>query len=126
LSRAEIRQLASLFDDNPLRGHQTAPRRYRWVNGDVLVWLEFDKASPAKATALRRFGIAKRGVFCRESQGHADFSYFQRLRAKSYAKGRGGKRGEAGFWHLAVSLDAKSPGVDRNYLRTTPPSCSKT
>jgi hypothetical protein len=96
------------------------------VNGDVLIWLEFDKTNPVKATALRRFGIAKRGVFCREDQGHADFTYFQRIKAKSYAKGRGGKRGEAGFWHLAVSLDAARPGVDRNFLRTVPPSCSKT
>lgn len=126
LTRAEIRRLASFFNDNPLRGRQTAPRHYRWVNGDVLIWLQFDKADPAKATALRHFGIAKRGVFCREDQGHADFTYFQRLKAKSYAKGRGGKRGEAGFWHLAVSLDPAKPGVDRNYLRTAPPNCSKT
>jgi hypothetical protein len=125
LTRAEIRRLAAFFNDNPLRGRQTAPRFYRWVNGDVLIWLQFDKANPAKATALRHLGIAKRGVFCREDQGHADFTYFQRLKAKNYAKGRGGKRGEAGFWHLAVSLDPARPGVDRNFLRTTPPSCPK-
>jgi hypothetical protein len=126
LTRAEIRRLASFFNDNPLRGRQTAPRHYRWVTGDVLMWVQFDKADPAKATALRHIGIAKRGVFCREDQGHADFAYFQRLRAKRYAKGRGGKRGEAGFWHLAVSLDPARPGVDRSFLRTVPPSCSKT
>jgi hypothetical protein len=125
LTRAEIRRLASFFNDNPLRGRQTAPRLYRWVTGDVLIWLQFDKADPAKATALRHLGIAKRGVFCREDQGHADFTYFQRLKAKSYAKGRGGKRGEAGFWHLAVSLDPAKPGVDRSFLRTVPPSCPK-
>jgi hypothetical protein len=125
LTRAEIRRLASFFNDNPLRGRQTAPRLYRWVTADVLVWLQFDKANPAKATALRHLGIAKRGVFCREDRGHADFSYFQRLKAKSYAKGRGGKRGEAGFWHLAVSLDPAKPGVDRSFLRTVPPSCPK-
>jgi hypothetical protein len=125
LTRAEIRRLAAFFTDNPLRGRQTAPRLYRWVNGDVLIWLQFDKADPAKATALRHLGIAKRGVFCREDQGHTDFSYFQRLKAKNYAKGRGGKRGEAGFWHLAVSLDPARPGVDRGFLRTVPPSCPK-
>jgi hypothetical protein len=125
LTRAEIRRLASFFNDNPLRGRQTAPRLYRWVTGDVLIWLQFDKADPAKATALRHLGIAKRGVFCREDQGHADFSYFQRLKAKSYVKGRGGKRGEAGFWHLAVSLDPAKPGVERSFLRTVPPSCPK-
>jgi hypothetical protein len=126
LTRAEIRRLAAFFNDNPLRGRQTAPRHYRWVNGDVLIWLQFDKPNPAKATALRHLGIAKRGTFCREDQGHADFTYFQRLKAKSYDKGRrGAKRGEAGFWHLAVSLDPKKPGVDRSFLRTRAPSCPK-
>jgi len=125
LSRAEIRQLAAFFPDNPFRGGQTAPRYYRWVNGDVLVWLEFDKPSVKKATALRYIGIAKRGTFCDSDRGHSDFTYFQRLKAPTYAKGRGGKRGESGFWHLALSANSTSPGVARSFQTTAPPACPK-
>src|SRR5215207_1314032 len=125
LSRAEIRQLAAFFPDNPFRGGQTAPRYYRWVNGDVLVWLEFDKPSVKKATALRYIGIAKRGTFCDSDRGHSDFTYFQRLKAPTYAKGRGGKRGESGFWHLALSANSTSPGVALSFQTTAPPACPK-
>jgi hypothetical protein len=125
LSRAEIRQLAAFFPDNPFRGGQTAPRFYRWVNGDVLVWLEFDKPSVKKATALRYIGIAKRGTFCDSDRGHPDFTYFQRLKAPTYVKGKGGKRGEPGFWHLALSVNPTSPGVARSFRTTAPPACPK-
>jgi hypothetical protein len=124
-SRAEIRQLAAFFPDNPFRGGQTAPRFYRWVNGDVLVWLQFDKPSLKKATTLRFIGIAKRGRFCDTDRGHADFTYFHRLRAATYAKGRGGKRGEPGLWHLALSVNPSSPGVARSFQTTAPPACPK-
>jgi hypothetical protein len=131
LSRAEIRQFARLFADNPLHGGQKAPRLYRWVSGDVLVWLQFDKPVPARAKALRYIGIAKRGVFCSEDRPHDDFTAFQQLNAKTYAKGRGGRKGRPGFWHLAVALDrfrmpwgSVTPGVDRRFARTPPPSCS--
>jgi hypothetical protein len=125
LSRAEIRQLAAFFPDNPFRGGQTAPRFYRWVNGDVLVWLQFDKASLNKAAALQYIGIAKRGTFCDTDRRHADFTYFHRLKASTYAKGRGGKRGESGFWHLALSVNPSSPGVARSFQTTAPPACPK-
>jgi hypothetical protein len=125
MTRSEIRQLARFFQDSPFRGGQTAPRLYRWVNGDVLVFLQFDKANPAKARALRYIGIAKRGRFCSDDQGHPDFAHFQRLRAKTYAKGRGGKRAEQGFWHLAVSVNPARPGVDRRFERTRAPACPK-
>jgi plastocyanin len=130
LSRAEIGQLAAQFPDNPLRGGQTAPRYYRWVTGDTLVFLEFDRADLTKATALRYIGVAKRGTFCKNDQPSADFASFQRLRAESYAKGRGGKAGEAGFWHMALAVDDMTmpwgrvtPGVDRKYLATAAPAC---
>jgi hypothetical protein len=125
LSRAEIRQLAAFFPDNPFRGGQTAPRFYRWVNGDVLVWLQFDKASLKNASALQYIGIAKRGTFCDTDRGHADFTYFHRLKAPTYTKGRGGKRGESGFWHLALSVNPSSPGVARSFQTTAPPACPK-
>jgi plastocyanin len=130
LTRAEIRGLAAHFTDNPFRGRQTGPRLYRWVTGDTLVFLEFDKADPAKAQSLRYIGVAQRGRFCADGRSHADFTYFHRLRAPSYAKGRGGKAGEAGFWHLALAADSFRmpwgsvvPGVDRRYNVTAPPSC---
>jgi plastocyanin len=133
LTPAEIRQLAAQFTDNPFRGRQTAPRLYRWVTGDTLAFLEFDKASPAKARSLRYIGVAMRGRFCNGERPHADFTYFHRLRAPSYAKGRGGKAGEEGFWHLAVAVDDfrmrwgnVTPGVDRRYNATPPPACPGT
>jgi hypothetical protein len=132
LTRAEIRQLARFFMDNPLQGGQKAPRVYRWVSGDVLVWLQFDRARVAKARTLRYVGIAKRGVFCSEDRPHADFNAFQQLNAKTYRKGRGGKKGRAGFWHLAVAVDSfrmpwgsVTPGVDRRFAPTPAPKCSK-
>jgi plastocyanin len=130
LSPAELRALAAQFTDNPFRGRQTAPRLYRWVTGDTLVFLEFDKPDAAKARALRYIGVAQRGRFCTDGRSHGDFTYFHRLRATSYAKGRGGKAGEAGFWHLAVAADSFrmpwgsiTPGVDRRYDATAPPAC---
>jgi hypothetical protein len=134
ITRGDIRELAAAFADNPLRGGQTAPRLYRWVTADTLVFLQFDKANPAKARALRYIGIAKRGRFCQSDQGHADFTHFQRLSAPSYAKGRGGKAGTVGFWHLAVAVgDFRMPGrgrvtagVDRRFERTAAaPDCPK-
>jgi len=132
LTRTDIRQLAAFFHDNPFRGGQAPPRFYRWVNGDVLIWLQFDNANLAKAKSLRYVGIAKRGTFCKADQGHSDFTYFHRLTAKTYAKGRGGKAGERGFWHLAVAVNTArvrgvqvSPGVDRRFLRTSAGDCPK-
>jgi plastocyanin len=130
LSPAEMRQLTAQFTDNPFRGRQTAPRLYRWVTGDTLVFLEFDKPNPAKARSLRYIGVAQRGRFCTDGRSHPDFTYFHRLRATSYGQGRGGKAGDSGFWHLAVAVDnfrmpwgAVTPGVDRRYNATAPPAC---
>jgi hypothetical protein len=133
ITSAEIRQFARVFTDNPFRGGQKPPRLYRWVSGDVLVWLQFDKVRPSQARALRYIGIAKRGIFCSEDRPHADFRAFQQLSAPSWAKGRGGRKGRAGFWHLAVAVDrfrmpwgSVTPGVDRRFASTPAPSCSKT
>jgi hypothetical protein len=133
LTRGEIRALARLFSDNPFRGRQKPPRLYRWVSGDVLAWIQFDKPNPARARSLRYVGIAKRGAFCSEDRPHADFTAFQQRSAPTWAKGKGGKKGRAGFWHLAVAVDKfrmpwgnVTPGVDRKFAPTRPPSCSKT
>jgi plastocyanin len=130
LTPTEIRQLAAQFTDNPFRGRQTAPRLYRWVSADTLAFLEFDKPDPKKARSLRYIGVAQRGTFCTTGRSHTDFTYFHRLRAASYAKGRGGKAGETGFWHLAIAVDDfrrpwgnVTAGVDRRYNATAPPAC---
>jgi hypothetical protein len=133
LTPAEIRQFARVFTDNPFRGGQKPQRLYRAVSGDVLVWLQFDKPKPSQARSLRYIGIAKRGVFCAEDRPHADFKTFQQLSAPSWAKGRGGRKGRAGFWHLAVAVDrfqmpwgSVTVGVDRKFAPTPAPSCSRT
>ncbi len=132
LTRAEIKQLAGFFHDNPFLGGQTAPRLYRWVNGDVLVFLQFDKPDPNQATSLRYIGISKRGTFCKADQPSADFTHFDRLTAKSYEQAGAGKPGQGGFWSLAVAVDTfktasgeLSPGVDRKFAPTPAPDCPK-
>jgi hypothetical protein len=132
LSRAEIKRLAAFFNDNPFKGGQTPPRFYRWVSADVLAFLEFDNPNLAKAKALRYFGIAQRGAFCREQRPSADFTSFQRLSAPTWAKGKGGKARQGGFWHLALAVDrfqmpwgAVAPGPDRKFAATAAPSCPK-
>jgi plastocyanin len=130
LTRDEIKALAAIFTDNPLQGGQLPPRLYRWVNGDALITLQFDNRDPAKATKLRYVGVAKRGVFCSTDRGSGDFTLFNRLKAKSYNKGVGGKAGEPGFWQLSAATDSfdmpwgkVTPGVDRKFLPTPAPDC---
>jgi hypothetical protein len=128
LSRAEIRRLARFFHDQPLLGGQTAPRLYRWVNADTAIFLEFDHADPRRARRLRYVGVAKRGRFTAADQGTRDFASFQRLRARTFRTGLGGRSGTVGLWHLAVGVDRfrmrwgqVPPGVDRRFYRTAVP-----
>jgi hypothetical protein len=132
LTPAEIKRLAGFFNDNPFKGGQTPPRFYRWLSADVLAFLEFDNANLAQAKALRYFGIAERGVFCNSDQPTPDFTSFQRLTAPTWAKGKGGKARQGGFWHLALAVDeltmpwgAVVPGVDRKFAVTQAPDCPK-
>jgi hypothetical protein len=53
LSHDDFTALAAQFTDQPLTGGQHAPRLYRWVNPNTLMFLQFDNPDPAKATALR-------------------------------------------------------------------------
>jgi hypothetical protein len=132
LTKAEIKRLAGFFNDNPFRGGQTPPRFYRWVSADVLAFLQFDNPNPNKAKKLRYFGLATRGVYCSEKRPSPDFTSFQRLTAPTWAKGKSGKAGQGGFWHLALAVDnltmpwgAVTPGVDRKFAVTPAPSCPK-
>jgi hypothetical protein len=124
LTRSQIRRLARFFHDQPLTGGQSAPRLYRWVNGDVAVFLQFDRADPRRATRLRHFGIAKRGRFTCADQGTPDFSHFQRQKAPTYRRGSGGRTGAIGLWHLAIRVD-RNQGVDRRFEPTPPTDCPK-
>jgi hypothetical protein len=128
LSRAEIRRLARFFHDQPLRGGQEAPRLYRWVNAETAIFLEFDAADTRRARRLRYVGVAKRGQFTAADQGTPDFASFQRLEARSFRAGLGGKPGTVGMWHVAVAVDKfrmpwgrVTPGVDRRFYRTPAP-----
>jgi hypothetical protein len=132
LTKGEIKQLAAAFYDTPFRGGQRVPRLYRWVTGDTLVFLQFDRADPAKARALRYVGVAKRGALCSADRGPTDFTSFQAQNARTLAKGHGGRAGRLGFWHLAVAVDDfrmpwgnVTPGVDREFSVTRPPDCPK-
>jgi len=132
LTKGEIKQLAAAFYDNPFRGGQRVARLYRWITGDTLVFLQFDKADLGKARTLRYLGVAKRGTFCSGDRGPSDFTTFQALNARTAAKGRGGKAGRIGLWHLAVAVgDFKmpwgnvTPGADRKFSVTRAPDCPK-
>src|SRR5687768_9951442 len=60
--------LFSLLADNPFLGGQVAPRQYRWVNENTLVFGQFDRPRQPAARALRYIGISVKGTFCAESQ----------------------------------------------------------
>jgi hypothetical protein len=121
LSKADILALAPLFSDNPLTGGQIAPRQYRWVNDRVAVFLQFDNADPAKATALRYVGVGVKGVFCAENQpggANGGFPHFHRLDAPDYAHGHGGPIGPDGRdgWQLQATV----PWLDQRVEEPVP------
>src|SRR5215211_1578499 len=119
LAKPDIDELAALFPDNPLIGGQSAPRIYKWVNDDVAVFLQFDKARVAEATALRYYGISVKGVFCSEARPDRAFTHFDSLNAPAYGLGTP-SAGEKGYWLTAVAVDTFTnaqgkqvkPGVD--------------
>src|SRR5439155_1595656 len=76
LTPDETRQLMALFDDNFLTGGQAQPRAGKWVNENVFVFLQGDKA-PAEATTVRYVGIGVKGVFCQETQPTTDFPHYR-------------------------------------------------
>jgi hypothetical protein len=132
LAQADIRRFANFFHDNPFLGGQKAPRLYRWVNGDTLIFLQFDNRDVAKAKALRYIGVSRRGAFCRSDQPSSDFTHFDRRTAKEYAKAAGGKPRQGGFWSIAIAVDTfkmpwgqVTPGPDRKFAKTAAPECPK-
>src|SRR5919108_1063442 len=63
-----IPSLFGLFTDNPFTGGQVAPRQYKWVNDNVLMFVQFDRPRVTDARALRYVGMSVKGTFCAEAQ----------------------------------------------------------
>src|SRR5438067_1464082 len=131
LSHEDITALAATVAEQPLTGGQHAPRQYRWVNQNALMFLQFDNPDAAKATGLRDIGIAVKGQFCKSKQPSPDFPHFHRTDAPDYAHGHGGPPGTTGYWLLWLATDTFSthdgrqitPGVDRQQSPTPAPDC---
>ncbi len=130
LTKEEITKLAALFNDNMFTGGQVAPRVHKWVNKNVSIFLQFDRANPVEATELRYIGIAVNGVFCKSKQPHTDFPHLHKFAAPTYREGHGQNAGEHGTWLLWVAVDEFElagrkirPGVDREFARLKIPEC---
>jgi len=124
-----IAKLFSVFTDQPLQGGQVAPRIFKSVSAQALVFLQFDKNSSTEARDLRYIGFWTRSTFCGSTQPSPDFTHFHRLVAPSYALGHGGPPGTPGFWGTWVAAEpfesqgrTITPGVDRDFSPTPPPS----
>jgi hypothetical protein len=75
--------------------------------------------------------IGSKGLFCKENQPSLDFTHFHKWNATEYRHCHGSLPGEEGYWLLWVAageFDAQgrrlTPGVDREFSPTPPPSCS--
>ena len=124
-----IAKLFSVFTDQPLQGGQVAPRIFKSINAQALVFLQFDKNSSGEARELRYIGLWTKSTFCGSTQPSPDFTHFHRLVAPSYPLGHGGPPGTVGFWGTWVAAEqfeaqgrTISPGVDREFSPTPPPS----
>ncbi len=130
ITREDITEFVTVFDDQPFQGGQISPRIAKWVNEDVFLFIQFDKPSPLNATALNYIGIGKRGTFCESDRPSPDFVHFHKWNATSYREGHGHEAGDEGYWLMWVAtnnLDVQgrqvSPGVDRDFSPTPPPKC---
>lgn len=124
-----IATLFSVFNDQPLQGGQVAPRIFKSISNQALVFLQFDKNSSTEARELRYVGLWTKSTFCSSTQPSRDFSHFHRLVATSYPLGHGGPPGTVGFWGSWVATEqfesqgrTVTPGVDREFSPTPPPS----
>lgn len=129
LAPEAIAKLFSVFTDQPLQGGQVAPRIFKSVSNNALIFLQFDKNSSTEAKELRYLGLWTSSTFCSSTQPSRDFTHFHRLIAPSYPLGHGGPPGTAGFWGTWVAAQqfesqgrTVTPGVDREFSPTPPPS----
>jgi plastocyanin len=134
LTPEEIAEFIALFDDTLLTGGQVPPRFHLWVNEQVTIFAQFDSSDPAEASELRNVGITVPGFFCAEDQPSEDFPHFHQTDAPSYGEGHGSAPNQVGYWLLWVATttyearDGRqiTPGVDRLFSPTPPPSCAET
>jgi len=132
ITREDITEFVTVFDDQPFQGGQISPRIAKWVNEDVFLFVQFDERSPSNATALNYIGIGKSGIFCESDRPSPDFVHFHNWNATSYGEGHGHEAGDEGVWLMWVAtndIDLQgrqvSPGVDRDFspFPTPPPDC---
>jgi hypothetical protein len=130
ITREDITEFVTVFDDQPFQGGQISPRIAKWVNEDVFLFIQFDKPSPSNATALNYIGIGKQGIFCESERPSPEFVHFHKWNASSYREGHGHEAGDEGYWLMWVAtndIDVQgrhvSPGVDRDFSPTPPPKC---
>ncbi len=124
-----IARLFAVFTDQPLQGGQVAPRIFKSISEQALLFLQFDKSTAAGASELRYLGVWTRSTYCSSTQPSRDFTHFHRLMAPSYALGHGGPPGSVGFWGTWIAAEqfesqgrTVTPGVDREFSPTPPPS----
>jgi hypothetical protein len=131
LSADDLQAFATLFDDEVLTGGQTPPRLALWLNEQVAMFIQLDDRDPAAATTIPYIGIYTVGTFCDSAQP-ADFPHYHRYSAPEYSQGHGGAPGESsGYWlawmatHSFETNDGRAvtPGIDREFSPTPPPSC---
>src|SRR5215216_5656697 len=129
-----VPSLFALFGDIPFNGGQVAPRQYRWVNDNVLIFVQFDRPRANEARALRYVGISVKGTFCAEAQpggANGGFTHYHRVTAPTYGQGHGGPPGtNTGYWLLWLAVDEFDtpagriePGIDYAFSPTPPPTC---
>ena len=130
ITTEDISEFVTIFEDQPFQGGQISPRIAKWVNGDVFLFIQFDKPSPSNATALNYIGIGKRGIFCESDRPGPEFVHFHKWNATSYREGHGHEAGDEGYWLMWVATNdinvqerQVSPGVDWDFSPTPPPKC---
>jgi hypothetical protein len=131
LSAEDLAAFVELFDDEVLIGGQVPPRLSLWLNDEVALFIQLDEREPAEATTINYLGIYRVGTFC-DTEQPPDFPHYHRYSAPEYSAGHGGAPGEtSGYWlawiatHNFEAGDGRqvTPGIDREFSPTPPPSC---
>jgi len=131
LAPDDLQAFVAFFDDDVLVGGQQPPRRSKWLNDKVALFIQLDDADPAHATTIRNVGLYVVGTFC-ASQQPPDFPHYHRYRAPDYAEGHGGEPGEtSGYWLTWMATQSYqtrdgrpvAPGIDREFSPTPAPAC---
>ncbi|MBI2303314.1 MAG: DUF11 domain-containing protein [Chloroflexi bacterium] len=103
------------------------------LGGGRIMLLHYDKPVTDPTKMLLYVGEGVRGRFCASDQpegGRTGYTHFHRFKASTVEAGHGGAPGDEGYWlrHIAVAefemMGMKvKPGIDFNFMPTTPPKC---